>query len=74
MSRSNFADRFATLIGVAPLRYQTRWRLLLAHQMLQRADTRVGDVARHIGYDSDAAFSRAYKAQFGFAPVLTKQR
>lgn len=73
MSRSSFADRFATLIGAAPLHYQTRWRLLLANEMLKRPDTRVGDVARHVGYDSDAAFSRAFKAQFGFAPVMAKR-
>lgn len=68
MSRSSFAERFTMLIGAAPLHYQTRWKLLLAQEMLKRADTRVSDVARHVGYDSDAAFSRAFKAQFGFAP------
>ena len=73
MSRSSFADRFATLIGAAPLHYQTRWRLLLAYEMLRRVDTRVGDVARRIGYDSDAAFSRAFKAQFGFPPAMAKK-
>jgi AraC-like DNA-binding protein len=72
MSRSSFADRFTTLIGAAPLHYQTRWRLLLANEMLKRLDTRVSDVARRVGYDSDAAFSRAFKAQFGFAPAMAK--
>lgn len=69
MSRSSFAERFTTLIGAAPLHYQTRWRLLLANEMLKRGDSRVSDVARRIGYDSDAAFSRAFKAQFGVPPV-----
>lgn len=73
MSRSSFADRFATLIGAAPLHYQTRWRLLLANEMLKRADTRVSEVARRIGYDSDAAFSRAFKAQFGHPPALARR-
>ncbi len=72
MSRSSFADRFASLIGAAPLHYQTRWRLLLANEMLKAPDTRVSDVARRVGYDSDAAFSRAFKAQFGMAPTLVK--
>lgn len=72
MSRSSFADRFATLIGAAPLHYQTRWRLLLAGEMLKRGDARVSDVARRIGYDSDAAFSRAFKAQFGVAPSMIR--
>ncbi len=70
MSRSSFAERFATLIGAAPLHYQTRWRLLLANEMLKRPDTRVSDVGHRIGYDSDAAFSRAFKAQFGYPPAL----
>lgn len=72
MSRSSFAERFASLIGAAPLHYQTRWRLLLANEMLRRPDTRVSEVARRVGYDSDAAFSRAFKAQFGYAPVLAR--
>lgn len=69
MSRSSFAERFATLIGAAPLHYQTRWRLLLANEMLKRPDTRVSDIGRRVGYDSDAAFSRAFKAQFGYPPA-----
>ena len=73
MSRSSFAERFTTLIGAAPLQYQTRRRLLLANELLRRPDTRVSDVARRIGYDSDAAFSRAFKAQFGFSPVMAKR-
>lgn len=73
MSRSSFADRFTTLIGAAPLHYQTRWKLLLANEMLKRSDARVGDVARHVGYDSDAAFSRAFKAQFGTAPAMVRK-
>lgn len=69
MSRSSFVERFATLIGAAPLHYQTRWRLLLANEMLKRPDTRVSDIGRRVGYDSDAAFSRAFKAQFGYPPA-----
>jgi AraC-like DNA-binding protein len=72
MSRSSFAERFAALIGAAPLHYQTRWRLLLANEMLKRPSVRVSDVARRVGYESDAAFSRAFKAQFGYAPVLAR--
>lgn len=72
MSRSSFAERFASLIGAAPLHYQTRWRLLLANEMLKRPAVRVSDVARRVGYDSDAAFSRAFKAQFGHAPVMAR--
>jgi AraC-like DNA-binding protein len=73
MSRSSFAERFAALIGAPPLHYQARWRLLLANELLKRRDTRVSEVARHVGYESDAAFSRAFKAQFGVAPVMAKR-
>ena len=69
MSRSSFAERFAGLVKETPLSYQSRWRLTLALNLLRRPNARVSDVARQIGYDSDAAFSRAFKAQFGVAPV-----
>lgn len=69
MSRSSFAERFSALVKEAPLSYQSRWRLTLALSMLRQTDARVSDVARQVGYDSDAAFSRAFKAQFGIAPV-----
>lgn len=74
MSRSSFAERFGLLVGEAPLHYQNRWRLTLAVDLLQQPDARVGDVARRIGYDSDAAFSRAFKAMFGYAPVEARLR
>lgn len=72
MSRSSFAERFTALVGEAPLHYQTRWRLGLAQAMLLHEDLRVGDVARRIGYESEAAFSRAFKARFGIAPGLAR--
>jgi AraC-like DNA-binding protein len=74
MSRSSFAERFAALVGEPPLHYQTRWRLSLAMPMLQQGNQRVSDVARKIGYDSDAAFSRAFKEHFGYAPVEARRQ
>ena len=72
MSRSSFAERFAMLVKEPPLAYQSRWRLTLAYEALQRGDARVSDVARQVGYESDAAFSRAFKTQFGIAPVQAR--
>jgi AraC-like DNA-binding protein len=69
MSRSSFAARFTDLVKQAPLSYQSRWRLTLAQTLLRRPNARVSEVARQVGYDSDAAFSRAFKAQFGISPV-----
>ncbi len=61
MSRSSFAERFTALVGDPPLQYQTHWRLTLAKDLLESGNLLVSDVARRIGYDSDAAFSRAFK-------------
>jgi AraC-like DNA-binding protein len=74
MSRSSFADHFTTTIGEAPSRYLTRWRLHLASEMLSAGTMRVSEVAEKVGYASDAAFSRAYKACFGYSPKDTRYR
>lgn len=68
MSRSSFCERFTALVGRSPLRYQNEWRLTLARDMLVAREARVGDVALSVGYASEAAFSRAYKAMFGHPP------
>ncbi|AHL75363.1 AraC family transcriptional regulator [Stutzerimonas stutzeri] len=68
MSRSSFCDRFSALVGRAPLRYQNEWRLTLAKTMLATQNSRIGDVGFAVGYESEAAFSRAYKAFFGRSP------
>jgi len=68
MSRSSFCDRFNTLVGRSPLRYQNEWRLTLAKTMLARQNSRIGEVGFAIGYESEASFSRAYKAFFGRSP------
>lgn len=68
MSRSSFCERFTTLVGRSPLRYQNEWRLTLAKTMLARHKSRISDVGFAIGYESEASFSRAYKAYFGRSP------
>jgi AraC-like DNA-binding protein len=68
MSRSSFCARFTALVGRSPLRYHNEWRLGLARDMLARRSARVGEVGLSIGYESEAAFSRAYKALFGHPP------
>ena len=74
MSRSSFSNRFTELVGVSPLRYHNNWRLTLARDTLKAGSTRVGDVALSVGYISEAAFSRAYKAQFGHSPAQDLSR
>ncbi len=68
MSRSRFAEMFSATVGEPPLRYLHRWRLLMAFDLLRRSNLPVGEVAHAIGYESEAAFSRAYKTMFGTTP------
>jgi len=68
MSRSAFAARFKELLGQTPLEYVTKWRMQKAMQLLQERDKKLIDVARSVGYESDAAFSKAFKRVVGANP------
>lgn len=68
MSRSAFAERFKGLLGQTPLEYVTEWRMQKAVQLLQQSDKKLVDVAQSIGYESDAAFSKAFKRVVGLTP------
>ncbi|MFD5746844.1 AraC family transcriptional regulator [Streptomyces sp. NPDC127033] len=68
ISRSVFADRFHTTIGMPPLRYATELRMLLASQWLAEDTSPIQSVARRLGYTSQAAFSRAFKRVTGLPP------
>ena len=65
MSRSAFAARFKELLGQTPLEYVTGWRMQKAMQLLEQRDKKLIDVARLVGYESDAAFSKAFKRVVG---------
>ena len=68
MSRSQFAELFVATVGEPPLRYLHRWRLAMAFDLLRSTNLPVGKVAHAAGYESEAAFSRAYKTMFGTSP------
>jgi len=68
MSRSRFAQLFLATAGEPPLRYVHRWRLAMAFDLLRGSNLPVSEVAHAIGYESEAAFSRAYKTMFGTTP------
>lgn len=72
MSRSIFAERFTAAVGESPLRYLSRWRLTIAADMLRSGGLKVTEAAYKTGYSSDAAFSRAFKSHFGYAPSEAK--
>ena len=68
VSRSVLAERFSRFLGEPPLTYLARWRLQLAARMLQTTRESVIQVASEVGYDSEAAFNRAFKREFGVPP------
>jgi AraC-like DNA-binding protein len=68
MSRSSFADRFSSVVGQPPMQYLALWRMHIAAQSLREGHRSVAQVGASIGYDSEAAFSRAFKRQFGESP------
>jgi AraC-like DNA-binding protein len=74
MSRSAFALRFKELVGETPLEYLTSWRMQKAAELLQKGDRKLIDVARSVGYDSDAAFSKAFKRVLSVTPTDFRRR
>jgi AraC-like DNA-binding protein len=68
MSRSAFAAHFKEVLGQTPLQYVPEWRMQKATQLLQQRDKKLIDVARSVGYESDAAFSKAFKRVVGANP------
>jgi AraC family transcriptional regulator, alkane utilization regulator len=74
LSRSALAERFATLVGEPPMKYLKRWRLALAAQALRAGNEAVGCVAEQSGYESEAAFNRAFKSEFGLPPATWRRK
>jgi len=74
MSRSIFAERFTAAVGEPPLRYLSRWWPSISDNLLRTGGLKVTEAAHRTGYASDAAFSRAFKAHFGYAPSEVKNR
>jgi len=68
MSRSAFAARFAQLVEEPPLTYLTRWRMQKASRLLETSPAGVAEIAKRVGYDAEAAFSKAFKRWIGVAP------
>jgi AraC-like DNA-binding protein len=68
LSRSALAERFAEFAGVPPMQYLTNWRMQLAANYLRAGTDSVVAVANRVGYQSEAAFSRAFKKAVGAPP------
>ncbi len=73
MSRSGFAARFTELVGEPAMQYVTRWRMHVALTLLQEDDAPLGALASRLGYQSEAAFSRAFKRFMGYSPGAARR-
>ena len=73
LSRSALADRFIRLMGVPPMHYLANWRMQVATQQFRNPSMSLAQVAEIVGYDSEAAFSRAFKKAFGVAPATWRR-
>jgi AraC-like DNA-binding protein len=68
MSRSAFAEKFKDAVGVAPMEYLSRWRMLLAADRLENSSEPISTIALSLGYESESAFSTAFKREMGDSP------
>jgi AraC-like DNA-binding protein len=68
MSRSSFAAKFKETVGATPMEYLTRWRMLLAADRLENSDDPISVIAFSLGYESESAFSTAFKRVMGCSP------
>lgn len=74
ISPSRFAARFSATLGESPMIYVTKWRMVIASQMLERNQRSIDQIANEVGYESMAAFSRAFKRHVGCPPAIWRAR
>lgn len=74
LSRSALADRFQRLLGQPPMSYLARWRMDVAAQRLRSTSASLAQVANAVGYEAEAAFSRAFKKAYAVAPATWRRR
>lgn len=72
-SRSVLAERFQQLVGSSPIQYLTQWRMLLACNLLSRSNAPLASIAEAVGYQTDTAFSRAFRREFGAPPAAWRR-
>ena len=74
LSRSALYERFAEMIGQPPMQYLTNWRMQVAAALLRNTNATVASVAQDVGYDSEAAFARAFKRLVGRPPAAWRRQ
>lgn len=72
-SRSVLAERFQHLVGSSPMQYLTQWRMMLAANLLARSNAPLARIAEDVGYQTDTAFSRAFRREFGAPPAAWRR-
>ena len=72
-SRSVLAERFQQLVGSSPMQYLTQWRMVLAANLLSRSNAPLARIAEDVGYQTDTAFSRAFRREFGQPPAAWRR-
>jgi AraC-like DNA-binding protein len=72
-SRSVLAERFQHIVGSSPIQYLTQWRMLLASNLLCRSNAPLATIAHDVGYQTDTAFSRAFRREFGAPPAAWRR-
>ena len=72
-SRSVLAERFAALVGSTPMQYLTQWRMLLAANLLCGSNAPLARIAEDVGYQTDTAFSRAFRREYGTPPAAWRR-
>jgi len=72
-SRSVLAERFQQLVGSSPMQYLKQWRLLLAANMLAASNSPLARIAEDVGYQTDTAFSRAFRREYGTPPATWRR-
>ncbi len=73
VSRSALAERFRRVIGMPPMQYLAQWRMQVAAQSLKTTALPLARIAEQVGYESEAAFSRAFKKSHGAAPATWRR-
>lgn len=73
MSRAVFAARFKNTVGIAPMAYLTRYRLQQAQHLLSKTPLSLAQIALKVGYDSEAAFNKAFKRELGVPPGMFRK-
>ena len=68
-SRATLAKRFLKLVGQSPIQYLASWRMHLARDLLRGSTLGIGEIAGRMGYESEAAFNRAFRRAVGLPPA-----